>query len=115
MSHLQLQYDRDFHKLLLEAVDEGLSSLGDHPKKAIYFYLENAFEIKKQDIPDKIEEFTAAIEKIFGHGARILEIRIMKHLHEKVGNGFEYFPESDVLLFTGYVKAVRVALNLRAL
>ncbi|UCD39861.1 MAG: hypothetical protein JSV87_05505 [Candidatus Bathyarchaeota archaeon] len=114
MSHLQLQYNRDFQKLLLEAVDEGLSSLGDHPKKVIYFYLEKTFAIKKPDIPYKIEEFTAAIEKIFGHGAKILEIRIMQHLFEKVGNAFEYFPERDVLLFTEYVEAARVALNLRA-
>jgi len=104
-----LQYDRDFKKLLLEAVDEGLSSLGDSAKKAIYFSLENTFTIKKQDIPNKIEEFTEAIEKIFGHGAKILEISIMKHLYEKVGNDFEYFPERDVLLFSKYVEAACVA------
>ena len=112
MSTLELQGNYDFKKLLLEAVDEGLSSLGDSPKKAIYFHLERNFGIKKQDIPDRIEEFTEAIEKIFGHGARILEICIMKHLYEKVGDDFLYVPENEVLLFAEYVKAASEAQNL---
>ena len=95
----------DFEKLLLEAVDEGLSSLGDSPKQAVYFYLEKTFKIKKMDIPDKIDEFTNAIEKIFGHGAKHLEIQIMKRLYEKIGRTFKYFPEKDDLLFTEYMEA----------
>ncbi len=98
-------YNRGFEKLLLEAVDEGLSSLGDSPKQMIYFYLEKTFKIKKMDIPSRIDEFADAIEKIFGHGAKHLEIQIMKRLHEKVGHSFEYFPEKDDLLFTEYIEA----------
>jgi len=95
----------DFRKLLLEAVDEVFSSLGDSAKRAIYFHLQKTFKIKKQEIPNKIDEFTNAIEKIFGDGAKLIEIQIMKHLYEKVGNEFGYFPEEDDLLFTEYVKA----------
>jgi hypothetical protein len=107
-SSLQSLCNRNFRKLLLEAVDEGLSSLGDSSKHAIYYYLEKAFNIPKQDVPDKIEEFVKAIEEIFGDGAKILEIRIMKNLYEKVGDDFEYFPERNGLLFTKYVKAVNM-------
>lgn len=89
----------------MEAIDEGLSSLGDSAKQAIYFYLENAFSIRKQDIPNEIEAFTNALEKIFGQGAKILEIKMMKHLYMKVGHDFAYLPENDDLLFTEYVKA----------
>lgn len=95
----------DFDKLLLEAVDEALSSLGDSSKQAIYFCLEKNFAIKRQDIPDKIQELANALENILGGGAKILEIQIMKHIYEKVGNGFKYFPEKDELLFTEYVEA----------
>lgn len=97
--------NRVFKELLLEAVDEELSSLGDSPKRAIYFYLEKTFNIKKLDIPNKIDEFANAIEKIFGHGAKHLEIQIMKRLYEKIGHSFEYFPEKDDLLFTEYMEA----------
>jgi hypothetical protein len=99
--------DRNFVKLLLEAVDEGLSSLGDSPKQAIYFYLKKEFKLDKRDIPQKIEEFTDAIERIFGLGAKFLEILIMKRLYEKVGHEFEYSQEQKDLVFTEYVDAAK--------
>ena len=94
--------NRIFKKLLLEAVDEALSSLGTSSKH-IYFHLEKEFNINKQNIPHKIEEFTNAIEKTFGPGARVLEIQIMKRLYEKVGP-FKHFPERN-LTFIEYVEA----------
>jgi len=98
-------HNRSFEKLLLEAVDESLFSLGVSSKQAIYFHLEKTFDINKQEIPYKIEEFANAVEKIFGLGAKFLEIRIMKRLYEKVGLVFKYFPERDDLVFTEYVEA----------
>jgi len=100
-----------FRKLLLEAVDEALSSLGDSVKQAIYFHLEETFKIKKQEIPDRIEEFTNAIEEIFGLGAKLLEIRIMTSFYEKDGHMFKYFPENDELSFTEYLEAARLSNN----
>jgi len=43
--------ERDFEKLLLEAIDDALSSLGETPKHAIYYHLEKSFNVKKQEIP----------------------------------------------------------------
>lgn len=99
--------NRSFEKLLLEAVDQGLSSLGDSSKQVIYFHLENTFKINRRDIPYKIEEFAEAIEKIFGLGAKFIEISIMKCLYEKVGSVFEYNPEQKDLVFTEYVTSVK--------
>jgi hypothetical protein len=75
----------EFEKLLLEAVDEGLASIGESSKQAIYFHLEKDFKIKKQEIPRKIEAFILAVEKIFGIGANFLEALILKALYEKTG------------------------------
>lgn len=100
--------NRSFEELLLEAVDEGLSSLGNSCQQAIYFHLEKAFKINKLDIPYKIEEFTDAIEKVFGLGAKFIEIQIMKRLYKKVGHVIEYNQEN--LIFTEYVAAARQSL-----
>jgi hypothetical protein len=97
---------RDFEKLLLQAVDEGLSSLGESSKRAIYFHLEKNFKIKKKEIPNKIEIFEDAIEKIFGLGADFLEILIMKRLHEKAGGMFE-LQESTDFAFAKYVNEAK--------
>jgi hypothetical protein len=75
----------DFEKLLLEAVDECLASLGESSKQAIYFHLEKGFNIQRQEIPFKIEAFIFAVEKIFGIGANFLELLILKGLYEKTG------------------------------
>jgi hypothetical protein len=76
--------ESDFEKLLLEAIDEGLASLGDSSKQAIYFHLEKSFDIKKNEIPRKVEPFKDALERIFGRGANFIETLIIKRLSEKV-------------------------------
>jgi len=96
----------DFEKLLLEAVDEGLASLGESSKQAIYFHIERSFNVKKKEIPHKIETFAKAIEKIFGLGANFLEILIVKKLYEKIGGVFEWH-ESTEFAFTRYVAVAK--------
>ena len=79
----------NFREILLAAVEESLSSLGDSPKQAILFHLEASFKIKKEQIPENITEFAKALEKIFGPGAFYLEKLIVKCLYEKLGLEFE--------------------------
>jgi len=98
---------KSFESLLLKAIDEGLSTLGDSPKQAVYFYLEKKFKIKKHEIPYKIEDFVDALEKIFGLGAKFLEILIIKQLYEKVEQIFEWNEGQTDLIFTEYVVAAR--------
>ena len=98
---------QDFDRLILDAVDKSLSSLGDSAKQTIYFHLKTTFNIKKQDIPNKIVEFHAAMEKTFGLGCKFLEILIMKNLYEKVGQSFKYKPEQQDLVFTEYINSAR--------
>lgn len=87
--------ERDFEKLLLQAVDEGLSSLGESAKQAIYFHLEKSFNAKKKKIPFEIEAFVNGIEKIFGLGATFLEVLIVRRLYERVGRVFEWDESTD--------------------
>jgi hypothetical protein len=100
-------WDHGFDKTLLEAVDEALSSFGSSCKEAIYFHLAEDFNIGKNEIPDNIEEFAAAIEEIFGFGAKFIEIQIMKILHRETGCFCGYSPKHGELLFSEYVEAVR--------
>jgi len=98
-------YRRDFEKILLEAVDEQLASLGESSKQALYFHLERGFNIKKHEIPHKTEAFVTAMEKIFGQGANYLEILFMKKLHEKIG--YDVNIGSPNLTFVEYVQAAK--------
>jgi len=79
----------DFEKILLEAVDEGFTCLGNAGKETFYFHLEKSFAIKKNEIPQKTEEFVKALERIFGEGAQFLEALITGKLEEKMQNSGE--------------------------
>ncbi len=94
----------NFEKILLEAVENGLSSLGDSPKQAIFFHLEASFKIKKKHIPTNLTEFAKALERIFGPGAPYLEKLIVKHLYEKLGLRFENMENWDFLERVNNVK-----------
>jgi len=75
---------KSFEQLLLEAIDEALSSLGESVKTAIYFHVENSFNVKRLEIPQRLADFSEALARIFGPGARHLETLFMKSLHAKI-------------------------------
>jgi len=74
----------NFNSLLLEAIDETLSCLGESAKTVTYRHLETRFKIKKEEIPNMIDDFSKALESLFGSGAKALEIMFMKSLYDKV-------------------------------
>ena len=97
---------KTFDKILLEAVDEALASLGDSAKQAIYFHLESKFKISKDEIPSNVNVFANGLEKIFGAGAKFLEILIMKKLYERIGKPLELDTNKE-LEFVDYVEAAK--------
>jgi hypothetical protein len=98
---------KNFHKLILDAIDYGLASLGNSSKKRLYILLEEKFQIKKEEIPEKIYEFTQAIEEIFGFAAKIIEIQIMEWLYKQVNSEFILYIEEAEFLFPEYIDAVK--------
>ena len=81
----QIANSDEFSNLLIDAVDTVLSSLGEKPKSAVYLYLKSVSNITKSAIPAKIDEFSDALEDIFGIGARLLEISIIQNFHSESG------------------------------
>jgi hypothetical protein len=96
---------KQFDELLLTAIDNAFISLGESVKKSIYFHLEEKFELKRSQIPSKLVKFQEAIEKIFGSGARFLEILIMKNLY--INSKISVTVESNQVCFLDYVKEVK--------
>lgn len=95
----------EFDKLLLSAIDEALTSLGESVKQSIYFHMEHKFNLSRDAIPMNLEEFQEGLERIFVTGARFIEILIMKNLDLKVGLPVKI--EGEQLEFVKYVAAVR--------
>lgn len=78
---LSLKFDEEFKWTLIEAIDEGLRSIvGENGKKVIYYHLKELYGLEREEISEKLEVFAEYINKIFGLGARIIEIAIIKAL-----------------------------------
>jgi len=105
---VRIRDKRNFEKFLFEAVDEGLSSLGESAKQAVYYYLEKVFNLNKQEIPYRVKDFEIAIEKIFGLGANFLETLILNQLYKKVGGNFK-LPASKDLNFAEFVERAQLS------
>jgi hypothetical protein len=98
--------EKGFEKLLLDAIDDAFLSLGESVKQSIYFHLESNFNIARKDIPRHLGDFEEGLEKIFGLGARFIEILIMKNLHAKIGRTVKW-EENQQLDFAKYVEAAK--------
>lgn len=103
---------KSFDRLLLEAIDEALGSLGESAKQAIYFHLQQRFHLPKEEIPKRIDEFTLGLEKILGLGAKFLEILIIRRLYERVGETIRWREEEE-FTFKGYVEVARRNFRMR--
>ena len=90
-------YEAEFDDVLLETIDETISSLGGAVKNAVYFHLQSNFNITKNEIPKRINEFSGIIHKIFGSGAGRLEIKFMKTLHSKINVNVKWPEYQDPL------------------
>jgi hypothetical protein len=97
LPHEKGAYEEEFDDILLETIDETLSSLGEPVKNAVYFHLQNNFNIKKIEIPKKINDVSYIIHKMFGSGAGRLEIKFMKTLYSKINLSVKW-PEYDAPL-----------------
>jgi hypothetical protein len=100
--------NKSFDAALLKSVDEAFSALGKHVKDTLYSNLETIFYIKKQDIPLKIDEFSGALERIFGQASKTIEILIVKRLHERTS--YEYTWEGPDWLLPNLTFAECIAL-----
>jgi hypothetical protein len=116
------EYETEFDEILLETIDETLSSLGGPVKNAVYFHLQTNFCINKDEIPKKIYEFSNIIHKIFGSGAGRLEIKFMNTLHSKINVNLKW-PEYEAPLskwlvvdmtFMEYVNSMRATYEANA-
>ena len=83
-----------FDDVLVQAIDEVLTSLGLPVKNTFYQHLEVDFNIPKKDIPKNIAKFCNIIHKIFGLGACRLERKFMQNLNSKLQANVEW-PECE--------------------
>jgi hypothetical protein len=96
----------EFNRLLLDVIEETMSCLGELPTKTILFYLDKKYNLPMQDVPSHLEEYSCALERMLGVGARILELRMLRQLCSKVQSPTRSFDSSNDS-FANFVFAVK--------
>lgn len=96
--------ENEFNKVLLDAIDEGLLALGESVRQAIYWRLENKYNLKKDEIINKLNEFDEGLKGLLGVGAKVLLRIIVKRFYEGVGLKFEEKPEWNFKDYIEYAK-----------
>jgi len=79
----------EFSKALLRAVDEGSLVIGESARDALLYHIERSFGIKREEIPDRLEAFHEALERLLSEGATVVERLIVKNLSGRLGLHFE--------------------------
>lgn len=91
--------------LLLNAVDEILKQVFQRAgAKVIYNSIENKRHLKREEIGEKPEGFSAGLERLLGSAAPVIEKMILKNLHSKLDLKFE---EKNGYEFSDYIKELR--------
>jgi hypothetical protein len=67
---------------VLQCFDAGLNSIGTAGRLAVYWYLAQKLDLKRDKIPDHPGEFSEALKSLFGQGGGILEKTIIRQLRQ---------------------------------
>ncbi len=71
-----------------QATDCGLMVLGEIVRGTLYQCLESKYQLKREEIPEKLDTFHKALQELLGVGARVVERQIAKNLYATLGLNF---------------------------
>lgn len=70
----------------MKSVDEALGVFDESVRQAIYFYLEKDYNIKREQIPLRPDQFDRGVSRIFGpKGARTIKLLALNRLYDALG------------------------------
>jgi len=91
--------------LLLSVVDETVKQVfKEAGAEVIYNFFENKCHLKREEMAEKPEGFSAGLERLLGSAAPVIEKVILQNLHGKLGLEFV---EKEGYRFSDYIKELR--------
>ena len=73
---------------LLQAIDNGLLALGEIVRDTLYDRFDKKYQLKREEIPEKLDSFHKALQVMLGAGARVIETQIAKSLVSRLDLNF---------------------------
>jgi len=73
---------------LVQAIDNGLLALGEIVRDTLYDRFDKKYQLKREEIPEKLDAFHNALQMMLGAGARVIETQIAKSLVSRLNLDF---------------------------
>ena len=96
---------RDVADSLVLAVDEALLVPGEIVRTAIYERIERSYQVKRDEIPEKLETFHRALQDLLGVGGKVMEKLIVRGLYRRLGLSFEKHDGWTLVDYVNHAKA----------
>jgi hypothetical protein len=93
--------------VLVEAIDYGLLALGEIVSATIYQRIECTCQVKREEIPDRLESFHEALRGMLGAGTKVIEKQIAKNLYSRLGLNFTAYANWTIVEYFDYAKKAR--------
>jgi hypothetical protein len=90
---------------LLHAIDDGLAVPGEIVRTAIYDRIERSYQIRREEIPEKLPTFHKALEDLLGASAKVMEKLIAKNLYRRLGLNFTEHANWSIVDYVNHAKA----------
>jgi len=93
-----------FSDVLLQAVDQALLVPGEMVRTAIYERIERSFQVKREEIPEKLPAFQSALRELLGAAAKVMEKLIAKNLYSRLGINFMEHADWTLVEYVDHAK-----------
>jgi hypothetical protein len=94
---------------LLQAIDSGLLALGEIVRDTLYDRFDKKYQLKREEIPEKLGTFHDALQVMLGAGARVIETQIAKNLVSRLDIDFTENVDWTIVNYFDLAKRARVA------
>ena len=91
-------------------MDDAFLVPGKIVRTALFECLERTYQIRREDIPEKLEDFHSALRELLGASCPVIERLIAKNLHNHLGLN-STFKRVDGWTLVDYVKHAQTFLS----
>jgi hypothetical protein len=74
---------------------------------AIYEWIESSYQVRREDIPDKLLTFHRALQGLLGSGAKMIERLIARDLYSRLGLDFIEHHDWTLIDFMHHAKKAK--------
>jgi KaiC/GvpD/RAD55 family RecA-like ATPase len=93
---------------LLQAIDSGLLALGEIVRDTLYDRFDKKYQLKREEIPERLDTFHNALQVMLGAGAKVIETQIAKSLGSRLDLDFTENVDWTIVNYFDLAKRARV-------